>query len=117
MLIVFKGWALRIVCNKALDVLNEKKRTIIKVEAYKYEQEDLITKEENNREDLKKLLFKTVNVLPEHQQIVIQLFYVEDYSLKEISNILNISTGTVKSRLFHARERLKLTLKNRNYKK
>ncbi len=113
----FKGWALRIVCNNALDVLNEKKRTIIKGEAYKYEQEDLIIEEEHNSEDLKNLLFKTIKVLPEHQQMVIKLFYVENYSLKEMSNILNISTGTIKSRLFHARERLKLTLKNRKYEK
>ena len=36
-----------------------------------------------------------------------RLFYVEDCSILDISNILNISKGTVKSRLFYAREKLK----------
>ena len=62
-------------------------------------------------------LLKAIKKLPEQQQIVIRLFYVEDYTLKEISEILNISIGTAKSRLFHAREKLKLILKNRNYEK
>ncbi|WP_452599421.1 RNA polymerase sigma factor [Pontimicrobium sp. MEBiC01747] len=45
------------------------------------------------------------------------MFYVQDYSLKEISNVLDVSVGTIKSRLFHARERLKLILKHNNYEK
>jgi len=45
------------------------------------------------------------------QQMVIKLFYTEEYSLKEISKTLNISVGTTKSRLFHAREKLKQILK------
>jgi len=42
---------------------------------------------------------------------------LDSYSLKEISKLLDISTGTVKSRLFNARESLKQTLKNRNHEK
>ena len=39
----------------------------------------------------------------------------QDYSLKEISKTLIISVGTVKSRLFHAREKLKQILKQKYY--
>ena len=56
-----------------------------------------------------------VKLLPEHHQMVINLFYVEDYSLKQISEILSISVGTAKSRLFHAREKLKTIIKDKNY--
>lgn len=107
----FGGWALRIVYNKSLDVLNTKKRTNKTFEAYTYEQEEVIIDDESDRDDLKRTLLKTIKTLPEHQQIVIKLFYVEDYSLKEMSSILNISVGTLKSRLFHAREKLKSILK------
>jgi RNA polymerase sigma factor (sigma-70 family) len=59
-------------------------------------------------------LSKAIKTLPTKQQMVIKLFYVEEYSLKQISDLLNISLGTTKSRLFHAREKLKLILKEKN---
>ncbi|WP_231503686.1 RNA polymerase sigma factor [Paenibacillus sp. 1-18] len=38
------------------------------------------------------------------------LFYIEDLSVKEISKVLNVSEGTVKSRLFRARQQYKRKL-------
>ncbi|WP_341215018.1 RNA polymerase sigma factor [uncultured Wocania sp.] len=108
----FGAWALRIVYTKALDYINSNKRTRNNLEHYKYEQ-DIIVVENETDESLKKALLKAIKNLVEHQQTVIKLFYVEDYSLKEISDILNISVGTAKSRLFHAREKLKDTLKEK----
>jgi RNA polymerase sigma-70 factor (ECF subfamily) len=35
------------------------------------------------------------------------LFYGEDLSINDIASVLNVPTGTVKSRLHHARESLK----------
>lgn len=113
----FGNWALRIVNNKSIDVVNTKNRKSIKDEIYKYEQKVFEIEEEYNLELLKYRLLETINKLPEHQQKVIKLFYIQDYSLKEIADILKISVGTVKSRLFHAREKLKLILKHRNYEK
>jgi RNA polymerase sigma-70 factor (ECF subfamily) len=79
-------------------------------------EQEIITFDENNDNlKLKTNLLVAIKKLPEHQQVVIKLFYVEDYSLKQISDILKISIGTAKSRLFHAREKLKETLKYRNY--
>jgi RNA polymerase sigma factor (sigma-70 family) len=53
--------------------------------------------------------------LPRNQKMIMKLFYIEDYSLIQISEALHISVGTAKSRLFHAREKLKKSLKHRNY--
>ncbi|MFI1743146.1 RNA polymerase sigma factor [Thalassobellus sediminis] len=111
----FGSWALRIVYNKSLDVINANKRNNKALEDYKYEQNELVIEDENDTENLKNTLLKSIKELPQHQQVVIRLFYLQDYSLKEISDILNISVGTAKSRLFHAREKLKQTLKNKNY--
>ena len=110
----FSSWASRIVYSKSLDWLKASKRKQNHLEDYKYEQEvdNLETKE---NESIKAQLLKTIKTLPEHQQMVIKLFYVQGYSLKEISSVLNISVGTTKSRLFHTREKLKQILKHRNY--
>ena len=110
----FKYWAYRIVCNKSTDWLrlNAKKRN----NSIDYEID--IKNEDTNyseNEQLKQLLLKTVNDLPPNQKVVIKLFYLESYSLKQISNLLDISVGTTKSRLFHAREKLKTILKHNYY--
>jgi len=110
----FGSWALRIVYTKAIDWIKQdvKERESLQ----EYHRNNLIQdiKPDTNK-PLQLALLKAVKSLPEHQQMVVRLFYVEDYSLKDIGELLNISIGTAKSRLFHAREKLKLILKNRNH--
>lgn len=48
--------------------------------------------------------------LPEDQRLTAQLFFVEGLTLAEIAEVANVPEGTVKSRLFHARRRLKAAL-------
>ena len=46
---------------------------------------------------------------PDHR-IILTLYYLEDLSVQELSNVLEIPEGSVKSRLFYARESLKKAL-------
>jgi len=55
-------------------------------------------------------LFEDVMKLPEKYRIVIHLFYYEDYSVKEIAQILNVSEGSVKMRLSRGRAMLRVKL-------
>ncbi len=106
----FKSWAFRIVYSKSLDALRENQRKRIELQSYGFNQ----TEEEEepiDNSDLKKNLLKAIEQLPKQQQTVLKLFYAEDYSLKEIGQFLDISIGTAKSRLFHAREKLKTIIK------
>lgn len=107
----FGSWALRIVYTKSLNWIKANQRTRDVFEDYKYEQDCLEDEDNTFLDEKKKLLLQTVNTLSKNQQAIIRLFYVEDYSLKEIADMLNISVGTAKSRLFHAREQLKKSLK------
>lgn len=50
---------------------------------------------------------QAINSLSPKQMAVIVLHYFEDRSCEEIAAILDCSIGTVKSRLFHARRKLK----------
>lgn len=56
-------------------------------------------------------LFEAVMKLPEKQRTVIHLFYYEDYSIKEIADILKLSESNVKTRLTRGRAMLKEQLK------
>lgn len=57
-------------------------------------------------------LHKALSTLPKKLKITLTLFYFKDYSVKEISEILNIPTGTVKSRLNSAKKAVKRRLQN-----
>ena len=111
----FGSWALRIVCTKSFDALRVQSRKQSKEYELSKNQPTAAEEVEVEEEALKRLLLKAITQLSKQQQLVIRLFYTEEYSLKDISKTLNISVGTVKSRLFHAREKLKLILKQKNY--
>lgn len=109
----FGSWATKIVIRKSLDHLNENTRNRRKREAYAARPMNDGPKEVDIA--LKKRLLNAIAALPYNQQEVLRLFYTQEYSLQEISDILGVSTGTVKSRLFHAREKLKTILKKKNH--
>lgn len=59
-----------------------------------------------------KIILKAVDELPYKMKEVVVLYEFEELSYDEIATKLNISTGTVKSRLFNAREILSQKLKH-----
>ena len=48
--------------------------------------------------------------LKPNQKLILDLYYMEDLSVQEIAEVLEIPEGSVKSRLFYARENLKKLL-------
>jgi RNA polymerase sigma factor (sigma-70 family) len=53
------------------------------------------------------LVQAAIRGLPEHERLATVLFYIGDYSQQEIATLLEIPVGTVKKRLFSARQRLR----------
>ena len=45
---------------------------------------------------------------------MLSMFYVDDLSIREIAQVLDVPDGTVKSRLFAARNQLKQMLEEKN---
>jgi len=60
--------------------------------------------------DLKTYLHKTIETLPVHYRTVLTLFYLEEFSYREIEDITGMPEGTIKSYLSRARMMLKLKL-------
>ena len=99
---LFGIWAFRIASRKAVDWIraNQRKR---KLEGeLKYASEG-----EESEDDRLIVLQRALKELPESQRMILMLYYLERQQVAEISSILEIPPGTVKSRLFHARKQLK----------
>lgn len=59
------------------------------------------------KQDMKNWIHKTIDTLPEQQRQAIMLFYISDYSQKEIASFLDVPETTVQKRLYDGRKRLK----------
>lgn len=100
----FKPWIMRITANECYNILRKKKRIDLK--------EDMETLNLTYEDNSENELMWTIDRLEEDYRTVLVLFYYEDMSMKDISNVLNISLGTVKSRLSRAKAKLRNLLED-----
>jgi RNA polymerase sigma factor (sigma-70 family) len=52
-------------------------------------------------------LLEAIETLPEHERVVTTLFYINEYSQKDIAAFLELPVTTIKKRLFSSRKRLR----------
>ena len=98
-----KAWLLRVAINRAKDIrASFWKRNRVSWEEY---MEGLVFEEPEDSH-----LFEAVMKLPEKYRVVIHLYYYEEYSIREIAEILHSRDGTIKSRLSRGRTLLKTML-------
>jgi len=57
-------------------------------------------------------IHQAITGLPLSQRMVVVLYYINDLSLQEISEVLDVPVGTVKSRLYYGRKALKTELES-----
>ena len=99
----FEGWMRRIVVNTALEKYRSKHNL------YRVDDIDLIPETDSapETEDYAGLeavdLLDIIRELPPKYRMIFNLFAIEGYSHKEISQMVNISEGTSKSNLSRAR--------------
>ena len=105
-----KTWITRILINECYKICNKNKK-IIYLE--NVQQKNLVHNDTHEELEFKNLIR---NLNDELKEIVI-LYYFEDFSIKEISKIIKIPEGTVKTRLSRARKKLEDTILNENKKK
>ena len=94
-----KTWLIRILMNECYTILRQEKR-IVSLEEYSKE----TTAEE--RTDYSEL-YEAISRLPEKVRTCVTLYYMEDFSVREIAGIMNITESAVKNRLARARAILK----------
>lgn len=70
-----------------------------------------LTEKEEEFEDIR----RAISRLDLCHRMVVVLYYINDLSIQEISEILEIPSGTVKSRLFYGRQVLKQQLETKGF--
>ncbi|MFD2567894.1 RNA polymerase sigma factor [Pseudotenacibaculum haliotis] len=114
----FKSWAISMVNRRSIDWLRASQREKSKLlDFHKEKTATIIATDDQNKEKQKLQLLHAIQELNVEQQYVIRLFYLQNYTLKEIAELTKVSIGTAKSRLFHAREKLKSIVKNKDHEK
>jgi RNA polymerase sigma-70 factor, ECF subfamily len=58
-------------------------------------------------EELKEQVWEAVASLPEREALTIEMYYRREWSVQEIASVLDCPSGTVKTLLYRARERLR----------
>ena len=64
-------------------------------------------------EEWRLILQQAIDALPPRHRVVVILHYLEGLGLKDISCVIGVPEGTVKSRLYYARESLRKTILER----
>ncbi|MBI9073121.1 MAG: sigma-70 family RNA polymerase sigma factor [Melioribacteraceae bacterium] len=105
----FTTWLYRITVNKCRDYLRKKRVRSIFVPMLDSD-EGPSTRMRSESIDVPGLVRKAIVRLPEKLRIPLILRDIDGFSYKEIAEKLDCEVGTVKSRIFRARESLKLIL-------
>lgn len=93
----FQTWLTRILINQCKDILKSRKRVVFLEDLPEIAHEDQYFTNE-----WKELLRN----LDEKYRIVLELYYVEGFSTKEIASLLHITDMSVRSRMARGRKRL-----------
>src|SRR5262245_6705408 len=114
----FKTWLLRVVSNAALDFGRQRgRRETLSLEAAEVREGDfaiLLVPDETtlqmDRSELRQMLDEALLTLSEAQRQTFVLHAEAELSYREVAEVMNISIGTVMSRLFYARQKLRTWL-------
>ena len=113
----FSAWFSRIVATKALDALKKKKSVLFSEmetedgigaeEMFVEEREEYQPELSMERAETSRLLKEIIDELTDEQRMCILMFYMEQMTVKEISELVGTSENTVKSRLNLGRKKVK----------
>lgn len=115
----FATWFMRIVVNESIKVLRKKKVKIDNEETLKIDIEESDINNSLNdlkHEEQRKYIDLVLEKLPRREALMLQLYYLQEHSLKEIEEIMELNQDHLKVILYRSRRRfyklLELELKH-----
>ena len=105
----FRAWLVRMTWRMALDRLRANKRRLAReeVEAGLQARLNATTNDAVLANERAEHLWLAIDALPEKLRLVIVLAGIQGHDIREVATLLDVPDGTVKSRLFLARQQLK----------
>jgi RNA polymerase sigma-70 factor (ECF subfamily) len=116
----FSSWVYRIVHNEAINLVKKEKKKISleKNDWVNQLVDDRLSVEENlSRKEVQKMVNQGLKSLPVAYREPLALFYLDEKSYEEISDILRMPIGTVGTRINRGRKMLRLILEANGIKK
>lgn len=99
----FKTWMIRILINICCDIVRGRKR-VTDIESYLGEG---ASEDSALRSDMKSDVAVVMEELQENDRLLLTLFYMEDLSVRQISDMMHISENAVKLRISRSRKKFK----------
>ena len=102
----FKPWIIRILINNCNDIIRQKKESVLS-----FEDSIVNTLPDKENEYLKlegeQNFFEMIDFLNEEEKTIITMRYSQDFSITEMSQILNIREGTLRMRICRIKEKIR----------
>lgn len=113
----FSTWLYKITYNNCLDRIKKQKRSRLVVELNEFTEKEIESLknvlETIEDEERKTMIQNCLGLLQPEDRFLISLFYYNENSLKEISQVMRINENNLKIKLFRARKRLAGILKSK----
>ena len=107
-----EGWIRKIIVNTSIDYIRKKKDFFVDIDTASIQDQIVDKSGESELSEYAKLrveiLMRLIQKLSPAYRTVFNLYVIEDYSHREIANLLNISEGTSKSNYAKAKANLKM---------
>ncbi len=108
----FKGWLMRVVANEALMFLRTKKKLLfVEQDEIKQKQADIADDTPATEQISADQLHQLISELPDGYRTVLNLYVFEDYSHRQIAELLGIKESTSASQLHYAKQWLARRIK------
>lgn len=101
----FRPWLMQILTNTCKDMLRKRKR-----QRFVPLEDAMAIEQDDQTSDFP--LEEAIGKLKPEMRVVVTLYYLEGNSVEEVAEILSLPTGTVKSRMSHARKKLSILLRD-----
>jgi RNA polymerase sigma-70 factor (ECF subfamily) len=106
----FATWLYRIVYNTAISYVRIKKKALLSLEDFPADATDFMgtnTSEEDAEKEYRSSLINfALQKISDEERGLISLYYYDDMSIEEISEVVGISKSNIKVKLFRARQKM-----------
>jgi RNA polymerase sigma-70 factor, ECF subfamily len=102
----FRAWLVRMTWRLAIDHLRSARRRLVREQFHATTLAPSVD-EAASASERSAQLWAAIDALPEKLRLVVVLAAMDGYDIREVAQLLDLPEGTVKSRLFSARQKLK----------